>query len=154
MESSISGKLATFGADSIKGNQILDLGYWFGYPGAAGVQAQTFLLILAGLITLVSLVVTTLYFRNKALTPPQRKFLGRVALWSWSFACLAWFLVLFRLFGVPFVSIRFLWVVWLLSIAFVAYQLLKFYSQKLPQSQVQYESYLIKRSYFPKKKKR
>lgn len=155
MESTITPQLATNSAEDIAGDQILGFSYWFATPEVASLNHWTLavLAVLSTLILIASLGLVALKLLNKKLNPPQQKYLTKVA-WSLvPFGLIGWLLVLARLLGVVFFSARFWWPVWLAGLVAVGFWLYLEY-KKLPLKQVQYQTYQLKRRYFPKKKKR
>ena len=155
MESTIAAQLAT---NSAKGNeieQILGLKYWFGTPPQASLNHWpiSVLAILSTLILIVVLIIVAIKLLKKGLNPPQQKYLTKLALVLAPFGPLGWLLVLARMFEVVFFSARFWWVAWFITLFIAGLWLAREY-KKLPTQQIQYQTYQLKKRYFPKKRKR
>lgn len=155
MESTITPQLATNSSETITNISFLTFGYWFFTPAVASLNHWTMALAAAvsTLLLILVLVIVGVKILNSRLTPPQQKFLTKVA-WSLAaFGPLGWVLILSRLSGVVFFSARFWWILWVAALIATLVWLYRGY-KKLPTQQAQYESYQLKKRYFPKKKKR
>ena len=155
MESTIISQLAT---SSAKGNTIehlTKLDYWVGTPLQASLNHWPVLIpaILSTLILIFVLTVVAVKLLKKGLTPPQQKYLSKLALAVAWFGPLGWVLVLARIFAVVFFSARFWWVIWFVALSAIAVWLVRDY-KKLPAKQIQYQTDQLKKRYFPKKRKR
>ena|SRR3989344_7479850 len=154
MESSVSAKLATNSSELFRGNQILSLNYWVGTPNPLSLDKLIILEVLVTLVFIASLTFIAIRFGNRRLTPPENKFLSKLILYTIWFGPLGWLLVLFRNWGVVFLSSRALWVLWAISLISVSYFLFRNYNLSLPAAKKTYLSYQLKKRYFPKRKKR
>ncbi len=155
MESTISSQLATNSAKGNEVEQILGLKFWFGTPLQVSLNHWS-IAILATLSTLVLVVVLTIVavkLLKKGMNPLQQKYLTKLALVLAFFGPVGWLFVLARMFGIVFFSARFWWVVWFVALIAAAVWLVRDY-KKLPAKQIQYQTYQLKKRYFPKKRKR
>ncbi len=155
MESTITSQIATNSSKGIAASPFLQIDYWFGTPLPASLN-HWLVALGAGVSTLLLITFATLValkILRSGLTPPQQKFLTRTSLVFLTFGTTGWTFTLARIFGVVFFSARFWWVLWLVLLIASVYWLHKNY-QKLPIQQVQYQTYQLKKRYFPKKKKR
>ena len=158
MESTTSSKIDINGSDiatsasNISNSGIFNLSYWFGNP-----SGLNFLKIVLVTVVVISVLVCALAaflapWRMK-LTPPQKKFFNKIGWYLLAFTLIGWLLLTARVFSVPYLSIRFLWVVWFLVLAVFCYFQGRFYLTNMPKQTAQYQSYLLKKRYFPRKKK-
>lgn len=154
MESTITSKLATNASNLINTPQYLSANYWFGTPDSFNIAKLSFLAIVSTLIIIAVLVLVAVKALKSNLNPPQQKFLSKIITLVFIFGPLGWFLVLFRDQGIVFVSARFWWVLWTLGLLFVFAYLLRYYRQVLPTEITKYQTYKVKRKYFPLKKKK
>jgi hypothetical protein len=153
MESTITAQLATNSSETIEDSHFLD--FWFGTPDQGSLNDWT-LLSLAVLSTLLvtSLgVIFAVKLLNSKLTPPQQKFLTKVVFAVAPFGFIGWVLILSRLVGVVFISARFWWIFWFLTLFGVGFWVAR-QRKKLQTLQVQFRSYQLKKRYFPAKNKR
>ncbi len=155
MESTITPQIATSSSKDIATSPFLQLNYWFGTPIAASLNHWVVALG-AGISTLILIAfasVIAMKILRSGLTPPQQKFFTRLSLALLTLGTTGWTFVLARIFGVVFFSARFWWILWFSLLTVSAFWFYKNY-KKLPILQAQYQTYQLKRRYFPKKKKR
>lgn len=154
MESTITSKLATNSSKLFETYQFLTPNYWFGTPEALSLDRLLFPELLATAVFVAVLLFIAYRFTNKSLTPPENKFLSKVILYLVWFGPLGWLLVIFRNWGVVLLSARFLWVIWAITLLFLVIYLFRKFRSIVPNAKQTYLSYQVKKSYFPKKKKK
>ena len=146
MESTITGKLSTSRSKLFETYQFLTPNYWFGTPEALSLDKLLFLEILATVVSVAVLLLIAYKFTNKSLTPPENKFLSKVIMYLVWFGPLGWLLVIFRNWGVVFLSIRFLWLIWALTLLFLGVYLFRKFKSSLPVAKQSYLAYQVKKS--------
>lgn len=155
MESTITPQLATSSSDGIVRYPFLDFSYWFATPNPGSLNHWPILtlVVLSSLILGLALVLIGLKLLSSKLQPPQQKFLTKIAWFLLPLGLLGWFFVGVRLLGVVFLSARFWWILWFLGILLSSFWLYR-EARKIPARKAQYQTYQLKKRYFPKKKKR
>jgi hypothetical protein len=154
MESTITAKIATNSSELLERYQFLSPGFWFNTPESLSLDKLVMFEVLATLVFATNLILIAIRFGRRNILPPDEKFLNKVILYTVWFGPMAWLLVIFRNWGVVFLSARFIWILWALSLGGVGLLLLKEFKSKLPASKQNYFSYQLKKSYFPKKRKK
>ncbi len=150
MESSISARIATDVSKINTGGQILSTSYWFTTPNSLSLEKLIFPELVSSLVLAAVLLLLAYRYVNKSLNPPENKFLNRVILSTIWFGPAGWLLVIFRNWGVVFLSARFWWVLWSLVLLGVCFQLWRFYKISLPELKQRFASYHLKKRYFPR----
>ena len=140
-------------SNSINNNEFIQAKFWF----ASGINNLLELLWFFVYSVILLVVGVFIFFYLKLLVKdnlPKQKFLGPFA---WVFSLLGILgitLGLFRSEGVSFFSALAFWALHILAtmflITFFAYRYFRF----LPKKQASYESYLLKKKYLPKRKKK
>lgn len=154
MENSIIGKIATNTSNIVNTPPFLTANYWFGTPDSFDFNKVFPLAILSSLLIIFPIVIFAVKMLNSKLDPPEQKFLTKIIVWTGAFGPIGWLLILFRNQGVVFLSARFWWVLWFISLFLVLVSLYRYRRQKLPLLVAQYQTYKVKKKYFPRVKKK
>lgn len=134
--------------------KFADIGYWLNPTPPSGKLLFLIISIFLTLILLISgLAVWYLNRKYFQAVLPKKRVLGWVSTTLFSFVPAAIFLLLLRLEGIGYVSIRILWpILFLIVIGINAYYLYYFF--KVVPSQInKIETIKLKQKYFRRKKK-
>lgn len=155
MESTISSQLATNSSITNTQYQILGLTFWFSTPNSGSINSWPLgvLSALSSLLLILVLILIGFKLLSSKLTPPQQKFLTKAIWVLLPVGLVGWLLVLSRVVGVVFLSARFWWLLWLAGLIAGSVWLVR-QSRQIPTQQLQYQTYQLKKRYFPKKRKK
>ena len=134
----------------INWTEFTDLNFWFDPRPDFTLK---FFIISAVLVVLLLLLFGFFFWWNKFKIkkyPPKNKFFQGVFWWLLGLEFFALSLLFFRSLGLPFLSVRFLWLVFLIIGVFALLFNLYIYFRKLPKKIKTYEAYILKRKYLPK----
>jgi hypothetical protein len=140
-------------SNSIRINELLQAKFWVA-SGRSNLLEVSWFFVYS--IVLLAFGVFIFFYLKIIVkdNPPKQKFFGPFAWMFASLGALGIILGLFRVEGVTFFSAFAFWALHILAtlclIVFFAYRYIRF----LPKKQASYESYLLKKKYLPKRKKK
>lgn len=134
-------------------NQLFTLSYWFtGYPNSSfNYTIITF--VVSALIILAGLGI--MMYRKKIKQSRHRSWMRSYSRRLINLGIVALFLLFFREVGIPYLSMRFLWVLWLIVVVIVSVVAFKQYKKATERAVTTVAKPKDPRAkYLPKKKKK
>ena len=132
---------------------LLTLSYWFSIrPVPFGPVAERALLIVFAAFVLVG-VASYLVLLKRGLSKTAKRAIGKFAnllTWSGIVALILW---TFSFQGVPILSMRFLYVPWLIWVLWGFYAIYRYLWVEVPEKRKMYAEFQEKQKWLPKKKK-
>ena len=129
---------------------IIQPSYWFTHQNPVPHTWLVSLSVFFGLLVLIGLVCLILSNR-KSYTAPVRTYFSRWSSFGFASGLVGYILLFFSWQRVAFLSVRFLYIVWLVSFAVWAYKLLRYGLTDLPARLKQYQERMQREQYLPSK---